>query len=273
VSQAAVLLRDGRVLLAGGWDESGVTASALLYDPRTGRIAPTGSMRAARGAPAAVRLRDGRVLVVGGSRDGGVLRSAELYDPRTGRFASTGSMAVPRGAFTVTLLRDGRVLVVGGDHDDRVLASAELYDPRRGRFVRAGRLRVARHKHGAALLPDGRVLVVGGSSARDFYGRYATAEIYDPRRNAFVATRRLAHARFKLSDAVVPVPGGVLVAGGDSTVELFDAARDRFRTVGRIGARLAFSTATVLRGGDVLVAGGYDDAIAVSDRGWLVTPR
>ena len=270
VGHSATSLADGRVLIAGGWNERGLTASAELYDPARGTFAPAGAMNAARGGFTATPLADGRVLIAGGSSDGRSLAGAELYDPATGEFSPTGSLALARSAHTASRLRNGRVLVVGGSNRGGVLRSAELYDPPTGRFSRASRLRVPRHKHAAVSLASGRVLVVGGSDERDYRGRYATAELYDPRRG-FVAAGRMAAARFKLPDAIALLRSGrILVAGGAETVEVYDVARRRFTKVGRTGAELAFSTATTLPGGDVLVAGGYDPRIAVTARAWLV---
>jgi prolyl-tRNA editing enzyme YbaK/EbsC (Cys-tRNA(Pro) deacylase) len=77
----AALLSDGRVLVAGGEDNSETAlASAELYDPATGKFSPTGSLAQARFYHAATRLLDGRVLIVGGEAESG-LASAELYQP------------------------------------------------------------------------------------------------------------------------------------------------------------------------------------------------
>jgi hypothetical protein len=80
-------------------------------------------------------------------------------------------------------------------------------------------------------------------------------------------------ARFKPPDAVVQLPSGrVLVAGGGRTAEVYEPARHRFRRTSGTGAILSFSTATVLRDGRVLVAGGYDDRIDVTGRAWIIKP-
>src|SRR4051794_32997700 len=116
----ATLLRDGRVLAAGGRVDSFTSAlsSGELYDPRTGRWSATGSMAVARYLQTATLLRDGRVLVAGGFGGGtdgaAAVASAELYDPQTARWSLTGSMSAARGAQTATLLADGKVLVAGG---------------------------------------------------------------------------------------------------------------------------------------------------------------
>src|SRR5215470_20210211 len=64
---SATLLKDGRVLVAGG-DDSGT--SAELYNPTTGTWSATGSMSVARFGQTATLLTDGRVLVVGGDSNG-----------------------------------------------------------------------------------------------------------------------------------------------------------------------------------------------------------
>ena len=264
----AVPLRDGRVLVLGGWSRGRPSASAELYIPRTGRWVATGSLSAARGAPTATRLRDGRVLVVGGTDGTRTLRSAELYDPRRSRFVPAGRLAVARAAHAATLLRDGRVLVVGGSNESGVQATAELWSPRTRRFSAAGRMAKPRHKHAAVTLRDGRVLVVGGSDDRDFRGRYDSAELW--RSGRFASTGRMSSARFKLPDAVVALRSGdALVAGGATEVERFNSNSGRFGERRPLGVALAFSTATELRGGHVLIAGGYDEQIRPTARAWF----
>jgi hypothetical protein len=118
-------------------------------------------------------------------------------------------------------------------------------------------------------LRDGSVLVVGGSDSNDFFGRHRTAEIFDAARGRTRRLVRMREARFKLPDAVVRLPSGrVLVAGGGVAVEIYDPRAGRFRGGGRIGTTLSFSTATVLEDGRVLIAGGYDDRIAVTRDVW-----
>ena len=69
---AATLLADGRVLVAGGGDNS-----AELYDPATGNFVPAGKMVMARLAQTATPLEDTRVLIAGGND----ATLAELYSP------------------------------------------------------------------------------------------------------------------------------------------------------------------------------------------------
>lgn len=173
----ATTLTDGRVLLAGGEDNSGVLASAEVYDPSTGTWSPTGDMAEARERHTAIALEDGRVLVAGGRGESGPLASAEVYDPATGTWTSTGEMAEARLRHTVTLLQGGSVLAAGGLGQTAFLSSAETYDPSSGTWSSAGDLVERRGFHTAALLPDGRVLVAGGFA---LVGPLASAELYDP---------------------------------------------------------------------------------------------
>src|SRR3990170_776254 len=124
----ATLLRDGKVLVAGGRPSEGIVlASAELYDPSSGTWTATGNMVTPRDGPTATLLPDGRVLVTGGADnccEGGELASAELYDPSRGSWTATAGMAEARLFHTATLLLDGRVLVAGSG--PYLLASAEL---------------------------------------------------------------------------------------------------------------------------------------------------
>ena len=270
-AHVAAALPNGDVLIAGGCTASGCdgeTASAEIYRAGLRNFASVAPMTRPRSGHIAVPLRDGRVLVLGGWSRGRPTASAELYLPGKGRWVATGSLGVARGAPTATRLRDGRVLVVGGSNERGVQRTAEAWSPRTGRFTPAGRMSRPRHKHAAVTLRDGRVLVVGGSDARDFRGRYDSAELW--RAGRFVPTGRMANRRFKLPDAVVALRSGdVLVAGGATEVERWNSNSGRFGGRLPLGAELAFSTATELKGGFVLIAGGYDEQIRPTARAWF----
>jgi hypothetical protein len=192
-------------------------ADAELYDPASGTFAATGEMAMAQATPSATLLPNGKVLLVDG---GGQLSlpSAQLYDPVTGAISATGHMNVFRGRPTATLLPNGKVLVAGGDpYGDWALNSAELYDPATGSFFATETMTHGYEDHTATLLPDGTVLIAGGHE-----GRWAPDGFYN----------------------------------NDDRADLFDPATGRFRATGDMATGRELHTATLLKNGQVLIAGG-----------------
>jgi hypothetical protein len=267
VGHKAILLRNGKVLIIGGSNhEDGSLASAELYDPATGIFTATGSMKE-KGGGLVTLLADGRVLVAGGYN--------ELYDPSTGTFSLTGNIDLQQAstATLLTLLKSGKVLLTGSVTypSETPLASAELYDPASGSFKAIGNMTTARAKHAVTLLPDGRVLITGGLDRNGPQGRTATAEIYDPAKNSFIAIANMSMARFKHADTTLVLPNGkVLIAGGGERAEVFDPATDTFGIAsGSLDEAWFFATATLLQSGKVLIVGGYHRGVVCTAGAWI----
>ena len=168
-----------------------------------------------------------------------------------GTFIQTGNMSTWRVYHTATLLNDGRVLIAGG-RASTDLASAELYDPSTGTFTPTGNMITSRWSHTATLLPDGRVLIVGGQTGSyPFDSALASAEIYDPSTETFVAagnmtTTRAFHAATLLNN------GKVLLIGGQATAELYDPHTGSFTATGSTSNGEGHIWATLLTNGTVL---------------------
>jgi hypothetical protein len=274
----ATLLPDGRVLIAGGFNGD-YLASCEIFDPRTRQFTPAGELAVARSGHAAVLLRNGKVLLAGGVGTGwSFLRSAEIYEPSTGTSRPTGDMSAARESHTATLLNDGRVFVAGGHEGRRpritLHAAGEIYDPAKGAFTAAGTMSIPRHKHDAVLLPDGQVLVTGGSDARDGEGKYDSAEVFDPKTVAFQRVRASHLPRFKHQGTSLLLRNQkVVVLGGAAQAELYDPASGRFLPVaGRFDEPRFFAAATLLRGGNALITGGYTEDQRVTARAWVYDP-
>jgi hypothetical protein len=212
----AVILPDGRILVAGGEAYPGrVWSSAEIYDPLLNRWILTGSMNQARREFTLTLLPDGKVLAAGGSDEyGNVYVSAELYDPFTGSWTPTGSMNVARWGHAATLLADGRVLVAGGGNEfGAPTVAAEIYDPATGGWTRTADMRGARDLFTATLLADHSVIAAGGWNGHETTD---TAEIFDPISETWspIPRMRFPHDRHT---ATLLLNGRVLVVGGEGS--------------------------------------------------------
>jgi len=261
-----VVLPDGRVLAAGGGNNSGLLASSEIYNPATGIWSVTGSLRTTRsGVSSMVLLNNGKVLAAGGQNSGGVdLNTAEIYDPQTGQWSYTGSLNTARRGGTLVALADGRVLIAGGalgvPDGNRFLASAEIYDPATGAWSYTGSLNQAREGARGVRLADGRVLLVLGEGP--WYVFSGSAEIYDPNTGAFSPTGVMGagYTNFTLTPLL---SGKVLSAGGwypggafYSSAKLYMAPTGAWDNTAGMATARAGHTSTRLVDGRVLVAGG-----------------
>jgi len=263
----ATLLANGKVLVAGGYDQN--PGTAVLYDPATQRWVTTGSMTEYRYSHTATLLANGKVLVAGGLGCC-YLASAALYHPVTGQWAVTGAMPEPRVNHTATLLANGKVLVAGGNYynystNNWVYPTPALYDPATGQWTATGAMPGQRVNHTATLLTNGKVLVAGGVDASG--SRLTSAVLYDPATGQWTATGAMPEPR-DLHTATLLANGKVLVAGGGShtypyslaNAVLYDPATGQWTATGVMPDRRENHTATLLTNGKVLVTGGrFDD--------------
>jgi hypothetical protein len=168
----ATLLRDGKLLLAGGTGSA--DPSAEVYDPVANAWTATGSMSVHRTGHTASLLSDGRVLAAGGwmSANGSTgLASAETFDETSNTWVSVASMSQGRVFHTATVLLSGSVLIAGGAsaNGGSVLASSEVFSPTTGQWTPAAMMLHPYVSHAAVLLQNGIALVVGNGGATGLY--------------------------------------------------------------------------------------------------------
>jgi len=127
----ATLLADGRILITGGRDDTGILAFAEIFDPATETFTTlANAMTTPRAGHTATLLPDGQVLILGGQTASGAVASAEVFSPSTNSFSAvTPGLKTARVNHTATLLPTGIVLIAGGQNSSGILASTELYTP------------------------------------------------------------------------------------------------------------------------------------------------
>lgn len=225
-------------------------------------LTPGPSLDDPRSGFAVVTLPDGRVLVTGGWRDVGLpLCTAEAFDPATGRFVRVASTRRPHGAHTTCLTAGGRVLLVPGYGAGTDRDIAEIYDPATGGWSDAPGPGRALYVPVSAPLPNGDVLVVDGTYNRD----REPARVFEAARGGWRETPPVAvcHPTVTLTALA---DGRVLMVGrgspigfrqiGRSIACVFDTATNAWTEVSAPSDVRISHTATRLRDGRVLVAGG-----------------
>jgi hypothetical protein len=221
----AIVLDDGRVLVAGGWrlnwhldplsgaeiiDTNVILTDAFLFDPSARTWMATGSMNAPRATAAVIKLNDGRVLHVGGIENPSFMSSAtgDVYDPRSGVWTPTPSMPD------------------SSTDDDPSTGYSDATNP----DLNHG----SRWQHAGALLPNGTVLIAGGTVFNGPSGGFVvrrSALIYDPRQNTWrevapMSDRRTGARAVRHTGDRILVVGSSFFASGDlqSTEEFFRGA-------------------------------------------------
>ncbi|WP_437724073.1 kelch repeat-containing protein [Sorangium sp. So ce861] len=294
---AAILLPNGHVLVAGGRQTSEQTegtelSSAETYDPASNTWTAAGNLRLPHPDPS-MMLLNGKPVLVGlawNSRAILDMFHTAVFDPETRNwtelpFCDGASRVYPVGA---TLLHDGRVMAVG--------SGCSVYDPesRLWTWETGAVLSTIEYTYPVAVtLPGGGVLVVGGTTNGPDPEVHAFAQVYLPEHRRWEPTsgpyapattpcRPPGSAVMGLRTSLLP-SGRVLLTGGvepcwardsdsiiipfHATMSLFDEATLAWSPLELeppVTMARAHHSATTLRDGSVLIAGGYVDVGATA---------
>lgn len=250
----AVVLPSGKVFVSGNQYASS-DARSEIFDPATGVW--SAATRNAIG-PLAL-LGDGTVLIAG--------TTPQVYDPVTNTAGPakpifTGIPAsLPLNLSTVALA-DGGALAVGGVDGGGNLGGAYHYRPASGPpwWTASGDV-VKRTRMTLTLLRDGTVLAAGGNVS----GPTAAAGIYESQ-DRWSPTNSMISPRDGHTATLLP-DGRVLIAGGRkanvassvvASAEIYTPATGQWAPARSMAQAREDASATLLRDGRVLVAGGSD---------------
>jgi hypothetical protein len=264
-NHTAIRLRDGRVLIDGGYGGgvADTNTTAELYDPRTGAFTPTGPMATGGGQASepperarAVLLADGRVVVTGGGRHDW---DVQVYDPATGEFRWAGSITKEGGLrkrpVTGVQLADGRILAfgppasVGGEASAGDTTGIYPIDLGQRQPARINEFKGCAGVTHAVQVADGRVLVI-------CYGPSSWLELVDvDSGRSTVLTEVLgenAGPLLRLPDGRVAFSKGV----GEVTLSVLDPATGQVSPTNVAISPARIPELTLLADGRVLVTGG-----------------
>ncbi len=169
-AHTSTLLKDGRVLIAGGIVEDGSgnerpMNTAEIFDPETNEFTPADNMIESHCNHTATLLENGEVLIIAGWKPGERSDAVEIYNSETGKFRLAARLEKPLQAQNAVLLKNGKVLIVGGNSSrTEYQMEAYLYDYKTNSFEKTGSLHYGRMAFTATLLNNGNVLITGGES-------------------------------------------------------------------------------------------------------------
>ncbi|MGJ5816547.1 kelch repeat-containing protein [Paludibaculum fermentans] len=264
-SHGCALVKDGRVLVAGGG-----AAGIELYEPSLDTWTSFDSTVLRAEGTTVTPLSDGRVLILGGRAS-----EVEVFDPDTSTISILPTALALRQRSSVTLLRDGRLLIAGGTGEDGTLNTAEILDADTG-AVTALTLSMPRAEHSATALFDGRVLLAGGT---DGASDLNTLDVWSPETNTFqLLGATLSVARRNHTALLSEANGFVLITSGSAasqplgSSELFDPSSDSVQPAGSLTVARTDLAGVVLADGSILALGGRDDNGPSSACGVLPNP-
>lgn len=177
---ATAVLKDGRVMLAGGkLGNRNVTQIVEIYDPAANRYFNIESMRQARfgllpfrGSISVLQLPDGRVVIAGGwvfaPGDPGrsVANAPDIWNPETGNWAMMSGITFDRLDRVQANIRDDGKVVFFAAREDEANGVAEFYawtwNPANGAVTMQKVLATSRAGAAISVMKNGHVLIAGG---------------------------------------------------------------------------------------------------------------
>ncbi|HOX22364.1 MAG TPA: kelch repeat-containing protein, partial [Elusimicrobiales bacterium] len=193
----AVTLKNGKVFVFGGINETGSLYSAEVYDPLTNvwKTVSSPATTNRRYSHRATLLLDGTILITGGTNEAGPMNTGVIFNPDTGAYVLGTDIKVGGWSYTTnnlsfssdgrfghsaTLLPNGNVLIVGGSSNNvPAISYPELYEASLSSFsYTMERVEARGLGHTATLLPSGDVLFTGGLLENGTYSNDGTTMLF-----------------------------------------------------------------------------------------------
>ncbi len=294
-AHTATKLLDGRVLFAGGTNDTGaVVATAEIYDPVSQTVSAAAAMGVARVGHTATLLVDGRVYTTGGiialdpndplAAINSLTPNTQVYSPVSNAWSNGPNLPNPRTGHNATRLADGRVLVTGGVEVSGLFLplpsfsnDCRLYNPVNNTLTNTGDFGDNRALHSQLTLSDGRVMVAGGSDGnlilQTFFSR-DSVWVYNPGTGGWTQGPNLGQPRS--FGNLVEIAGVAHLIGGLGSVdplsisgtpivniEAADIVTGLWTVAGQVAALRPVTTSTLIEGGArVFSTGGVTDGSA-----------
>lgn len=269
-----VLLGDGRVVVAGGYNDSASMSGVEILDPDTNSWSASPALTAARHASQFTPVGANLFLL-----NGGYTASASgsaVFDAGTGTWAISGGLHVARNQHaTLSVPGIGALAVGGWGVNGLPVTAVEGYDARTGTWAVIGSLLAERARPAVALLGQGRVLVAGGTDGSANHPPTASAEIVScAGSNAYLSIEStgVVEGNSGQSSATFTVslssPRSVAVTVDFETSDLSaTAGSDYVATTGTLTFAPGTTTQTVevLVNGDLEVEAGESFRVALSN--------
>ena len=262
----AVLLDNGKVLVAGGATNDYTTNKCEIYDPVTDEWQMVSSMNEKRENHLMLKLKNGKILVSGGGNfdmvSGYVSNTCEIYDPTTDEWEYVSPMNNAMDRHDGVVLTNGNVIVGGaelfwgGDG-----AHYELYDVTNDSW---SILPSPILDHGTMpslnILNNGNVFVVGDTTI---------SEIYNPDTDTWYIADTMNfeerhYSTIKLNS------GRILVLGKSENCEIYDPIANSFEK-GALKPYQKEFTLTKLQNGNILLTGGIDST-GITNKSFIYFP-
>ncbi len=232
-SHQAVLLNNGKVMIAGGVYIASSTKVTEIFTPSTSSTA--GNWVLAKPMihdrksfvlnviTDSLRSGNVKVLAAGGASEGCscIRNTAELYDPSANIWVLTPNMIEAKYAQKSSVVDSTKVLVTGGigGGGTYISNSVEMYDSEINQWLVRSSMNIERLNHQQVTFVDSdgktKVLVMGGLKTTGVGVPISSTEIYDPSTDKWVYGPDMNRARFNFS-AVLLHDGRVLAVGGNS---------------------------------------------------------